>query len=414
MQIYSKFSWFLVFFPSYWITFGILSDNQYGNIFSYINGMESSLSIYLLVLMVKILLSDSNLQTNRISIQFGLISFLTVFSRLDLIPVVFSLTLLLFYKSLIRFRVLLCQLLYPLLALVLFLCYSKIIGGSFLPSSWITKLGTSANLDWNWTNFKEILFSTSIIEYRDVLLSRHFQALVPVCFFVVFIIFRLFAKNVSTRSQLKIGWTEIVFFLGLGISSRSLVLYRQENIWNQGNWYFFDGVFFSQLLINLLIVVIFQRFFTQRVYFFLLILVFSLNSLFVYNRLVSDFNQKYIDFWNNRDRICTSLELFSKQKCETVKFAEFDDGVLSYALGGNNFNALGLAVDTKAAWEIKDGNLLNLLDSRCYKYYASVNYQELNAGILTKYTRAGDRILNFNGLWILVRNPMGLPVNCVG
>jgi hypothetical protein len=300
------------------------------------------------------------------------------------------------------------------LALVLFLCYSKIIGGSFLPSSWITKLGTSANLDWNWTNFKEILFSTSIIEYRDVLLSRHFQALVPVCFFVVFIIFRLFAKNVSTRSQLKIGWTEIVFFLGLGISSRSLVLYRQENIWNQGNWYFFDGVFFSQLLINLLIVVIFQRFFTQRVYFFLLILVFSLNSLFVYNRLVSDFNQKYIDFWNNRDRICTSLELFSKQKCETVKFAEFDDGVLSYALGGNNFNALGLAVDTKAAWEIKDGNLLNLLDSRCYKYYASVNYQELNAGILTKYTRAGDRILNFNGLWILVRNPMGLPVNCVG
>jgi hypothetical protein len=294
----------------------------------------------------------------------------------------------------------------------LFLFYSRLAGGSFLPSSWIIKLGTSANLGWNLENLGEILFGPKTLAYEDTLLSRHFQVLIPIAVFLIFAFSRFFANRVSRRSNLTVSWAELVFFAGLGVSARAFVIYRQENIWNQGNWYFFDGVIYVQLLLNVCLYLVFKRLLKVKLNIFLIILVVVSNLFFLTTRSNSNFNQKYIDAWSNKDAICTSLETLTLKDCSSISFAEFDDGIVAYALRGKNFNALGLAVDTMAAWEIKNGNLATLLDSRCYFYYASVNYQEMGAGMLTNIARPGDEILNFDGLWILVRNKASLPRFC--
>jgi len=412
VKTYSKLAWFLVLFPSYWLTFGLLSDVQYGNQLSYINGMESSLSLFLLIYTIKTLLDSINPRHNSFSIRLGVFSFMTVLSRLDLLPVVCSLLLLPFYKSFIRHKVLLLQLLFPFGAIGLFLFYSRVTGGSFLPSSWITKLGTSANLDWNLDNLGKILFGSKDLAYEETLLSRHFQVLIPIVVFLIFSLSRFFANRVSKRTNSKVSWAELVFFAGLGISARAFVIYRQENIWNQGNWYFFDGVIYVQLLLNICLFLILKRLLKVKLSFILVILVLVSNLFFIITRTNSNFNQNYINVWNNKDAICASLEVLTLKDCSSINFAEFDDGIVAYTLGGKNFNALGLAVDTVAAWEIKNGNLATLLDSRCYFYYASANYQELGAGMLTNVAREGDEILNLDGLWILVRNKDSLPSSC--
>ena len=412
VKMYNKHAWFIVLFPSYWLVFGLLSDAQYGNLFTYINGMESALSLFLLIYTIKILVHATNQGYNRFSIRLGVFSFLTVLSRLDLLPVVCILLLLPFYKSRIKPRVLFLQLIFPFSAMGLFLLYSRLSGGSFLPSSWIIKLGTSANLDWNLKNLGEILLGPKTVAYGGTLLSRHFQVLIPIVVFLIFTFSRFFANRVSRRSTLKVTWAELVFFVGLGISARGFIIYRQENIWNQGNWYFFDGVIYVQVLLNICLYLVLKRLIKVKLSVLLVVLVVVSNLFFLSTRSNSSFNQEYLDVWSSREAICTSLEALTLKDCSSISFAEFDDGIVAYALRGKNFNALGLAVDTKAAWEIKNGNLAKLLDSRCYFYYASVNYQELDSGILTNIARPGDEILNLDGLWVLVRNKASLPSFC--
>ena len=88
----------------------------------------------------------------------------------------------------------------------------------------------------------------------------------------------------------------------------------------------------------------------------------------------SNYNANYIKLWNEKAYICKELVKITGENCSELRMAEVDDGWVNYVLQVNTFNTFGLVADIEAVNKIKDNKILQLLKSRCYRFYISSNY----------------------------------------
>jgi len=375
---------FIILFPSFWVIFTFFKFPMYGHMLSFVNGMETSITICLLSFLLRYLYRfDADRETNKHQVvKLATIVFLLGLARLDYIFISISLIAIFKFFGIFN-RKQFCALIGVAAASPFFYgLYCFFVTGNFLPTSALMKSGSN-NLTSNFKNLMSLI-NGSITDYRMELIYRHSQALVPILFSLCFILINYFkisqvySKNKVNKRSLKISNMEvvrkIVFGLAVGIAIRNLILWSGTSVWAQGHWYFPEGILFVSVLFNVYLARKFRRILIFKSAKVSTVFALTILLILIPIKFDSNYNANYIKLWSERVSLCKELSKITGENCSDLRMAEVDDGWVNYVLQANTLNTFGLVADIEAVHKIKDNKLMQLLKARCYRYYISSNY----------------------------------------
>ena len=400
---------FIILFPSFWVIFAFFNFPMYGHTLSFANGMETSITICLLTFLLKSLhrFDDPRKISKHQVIELSTIIFLLGLARLDYIFI--SISLIVVFKFLAIFNT---KQFYALISAAaappfIYGLYCFIVTGNFLPTSALMK-SDSNNFTLNIKNLMSLI-NGGITDYRMELIYRHSQALAPMIFSLFFILINYSKlsqfnskKNLKKRSS-KISniesVTKIVFGLAVGIFIRNLILYSGTSVWAQGHWYFPEGILFVSILFNVYLMRKFRKIVIFKSAKVSGVVALTILLTLIPIKLHSNYNANYIKLWNEKASLCKELGKIIGGNCSDLRMAEVDDGWVNYVLQAKTLNTFGLVADIEAVHKIKDNELMQLLEARCYRYYISSNYPMYGPnGMLGQTLPVGMRLIRLSSV----------------
>lgn len=365
---------FLKFFDSFPLSFpGIIPGFlfllfsfilfPYGSPWSFINGMETPLSVFLFGLLFLIL--SFNKDESQVSgMKLIAISFLIALiglARLDdfLLLIAFSLFLVIQSEKKLRLKKSLIFLILPIIILTVYIIYNQHYSGFLLPVSGLIK--SNFSLD-NFIYTFSTLFSIGIKDnfYGENAYWRIILLYYPLIISVISLI--KYRKNRSHDFNILVPLSVYVI-LKTGYNLFFV------SFWDQGHWYFALNIIIS----NILIIDIIQKYIPKKTK-----PVFAIAGTIIIALIFSNFymekfrfkENKYYEFWQKRAEI-------EKQIQETYKgkgIIEFDDGIISWSLKYPALSGTGLSLDKEAYNYYQKGEFLDLAYQRGFRAISSLVY----------------------------------------
>lgn len=375
----------------FFVFFMLPVNNNYGAVWSFINGMESPLSIFLFGILFFLATKKENILdiSNKELVLVSIVLTLITLSRLDdiFLFVPFYLLIASMKENILKRAVIASVV--PTVTIGMYLLFNYLYAGSLVPSSGTAKSGFA--LLGNGYNLLRIFFpfKTEWEPEWGAATWRSLQLVVPLLFSIVWLYKErnrirnyVFYKKIENHLHLVISFLCVFVFL------KSSYNFLFVPLWHQGHWYFSINLIVTNIIIAVLFLKIpnnrntinLKRMVSPSVLMnyqlankltLVAVVLFSLyiSSSFVNNKKIHDYNQNYFVFFQNASNIKASLTAHGVDK-----ILSFDDGIVAYSLGFQTLNGLGLAGDKKLNSSKKKGDLLSLAYSRGYNIFTSLNY----------------------------------------
>ena len=411
--------------PGSQFLFLIFTNRQnYLHFFSFLNGMESSLTILLVTLLI---FSLRKKYFNEIYVGFLLL--MIVLTRLDNIFLLFTYSLFKIYKSK---KLLHKEIVISSIGIAFYLILNKYYFGTYLPVSGLTK--SSFSLLHNYSIIFNIFISK--IEFtlnafnKNIFQDSLFWRIIQVFFPLSFSIYFYFV--IKKFKIIKSYFTDVLLMF---VALKSTYYFFTSNFWTQGHWYFpasfvilsfllveysselkkiidvesfiksiaiilginwFVLLFYSLtnnyqksidlfeiIYIPVLIIIVSSSLILITSFFYISIFAFKRKKLIftiyltcitfiqVNHYINSNYHYGYFQFYEQRHEINSSLE---KIKNFNNKILSFDDGIVNYYLDSEVMNGLKLSIDSDAYFRSKSESIYDIAYSRGYRYFGSLNY----------------------------------------
>ncbi len=368
----------------YYLIFSLVA-HHYNSTWSFINGMESPLSILWFGLLLYLTFNKKILlgATYSGTIALAFLITLIIFTRLDDIFLLIPYLILIFLFSTLKkgvFGKLLILFAVPAVAVFIYLIYNYSYAGSLLPVSGILKQG-------NWLTLNSIYFLGSFIpvilihfyDYWSEAAMRSLQMCVPALLAVLWLLYWI--KNLRRGSWgafFRDNYDKTVMgalcLYGVMKGTYNLLF---VDLWGQGHWYYP----FSIMVFNLMVASLAANSLKgnisghKQLIFNVITLAFIIlmANAFINNKVLSNYKAYNYDFWMQRSFITQKLKTIDPN----IKIIEYDDGVISYFLDIPTMNGLGFTLDREGFEAQSSGRLLELAYSRGFKVIGVLNYLTL-------------------------------------
>ncbi|MCX7736910.1 MAG: hypothetical protein N2319_09370 [Candidatus Kapabacteria bacterium] len=335
----------------------------YGSPWSFMNGMETPLSIFLFGLFFLILSFSKDLNSLGHIKLFILSVFLTfiTFSRLDDIFLLVAFSILLIFKSerKERLRKSIIFLAFPFTLLTAYLIYNLSYSGFLLPVSGLIKS------NFSFDNFIYTFSSLTSFGIKDNFFGEH--SYWRVIFLWIPLLFAAYYLNKNFSKSSNEFW--ILIPLSFYIVIKALYDLFFVNFWDQGHWYFALSIIITNILIGETI----QKFKTNKIPSILVVISVLIITIIYANFFMEKFRfkeNKYYEFWQKRHKIEKQISEIYEGK----GIIEFDDGIIAWSLNYPIISGTGLNLDKEAFEYYKKGEFIDLAVKRAYSAMASVLY----------------------------------------
>lgn len=355
---------------------------------SYMNGMESSVSILLggcLFVLISVFFNDSEYYSRRKSFFFilGLVLAMTVVARLDdvFLLAAFGLCSILMGRPNFRDRLLnTIVLLLPSIAILLcYVAFNRFTVGTYLPISGLAKGGVALA-----DNIRHLFllsglqpFPLRMNEYVQFfeIYYRHIQMLFPMLLSVLFIL------------VMRCGGDDFEEFRNKGMFFVALLLYvifkGLYNLCNvhanhQGiSWYYPLSI----MTVNVAALILLSRAYRRYAPASWLIRVWAVVGLSLFLAVhvitatattmnIRTHGSRVFAFWKGAQDLAS--DLLSKRP--DLKLVEFDDGFMTYSLGIPAVHGIGFVLDYDGFKAKKEGRFLDYCYGRGFDTIASMQY----------------------------------------
>ncbi|MBW2419910.1 MAG: hypothetical protein JRH19_15305 [Deltaproteobacteria bacterium] len=385
----------------YWILIP-LTTTHHSSTWSFINGMESPLSIFLFGLLSLLLFQRELLRRGGSLPALILLSLLLSLITLSRLDDVFVFAPFLAWavleggagqKRARRFAA--CAAL-PLLLIGTYLLYNLSYAGSLLPSSGVAKAGGPVwGLLRNLHALLQYLFPLADPLGRGLPAWyseawRVTQMLLPALLCCGWLLSRSRPSRGDPSDER--GYQDrMVSLLAAYVLLKAAYNFAMVGIWNQGHWYYPLAIMISNLIIVTGISRLLDRQpspwqanspmagmlarwprlgrFPAATVGSVIFILISANAFADLKQRVAMHARSYV-FWSERHAIQTLVD----RRCEGCGILAFDDGIVSFSLDSPTLNALGLTMDPEAGEARRSGELLDLAWKRGHRLLASVNY----------------------------------------
>ena len=373
-----KISFFFILLPIG--TYGLFISRvtpAYGTIWSFTNGMESALLIFLYALLAYTSVNNTiPFQNNKQAAIIGVLLALIFLARLDHFFIVLSWIFFYFLMALIQgdktqFKILAVLIMPPLLILGLYLLTNLHFIGTPMPISGIEK-STFPHLDviTKYKDFSNLLLKGVSNSSDTSRLWRYWQIILPATialFASIWGVIYLYSFKKLSPLGFVISATGLSVFL-LGLYNLMFV-----GIWAQGHWYFPISILFISLLT---LYIIDSLLFRNGIPFNNITMILLSGCLvFLFFRLIywnPTYNQRYTRFLINSPNI---LQYYGD---EQPKLVEFDDAIISFSTDYPALGGLGFTLDLESMQAKQEERLLQLAYQRGFTRLASFNYFRAN------------------------------------
>ncbi len=382
----------------YYILFCNLNPHYFSP-WSFINGMESGLSILFFGILSYLLFNKEFLNKYNyiriLSISFFLS--LICLSRLDDIFLTISF-LIIFYisnkndKKIFTYISLLAF--FPVFLVAIYIIYNFYYAHMLLPVSGTTKGGFS--LIKNIGAFINIFipfryFMKTSTGYRTDWQDVSWRALqmgIPLLVSLIALLYITLKKKISITNlkENEKYQTFLIYTYCIYVSLKGSYNIINVSPYHQGHWYFPLSIMVFNLIITMCIHSIFKNCniseetysikiiksnnLTKLVPLTLLIYIIFISNSFLNYKINSSYNYQYYNFWKNRNEILHNLQSIYPEN----KILEFDDGIIAYSLGLKTMSGLGFALDQEAFIAKNKGRLLDISYNRGIHVLCSMNY----------------------------------------
>lgn len=355
----------------YWL---FPAHQHYGATWSFLNGMESSLSILIFGIIVYLLVVKElarYLSSPKVILISGLLSLLTL-SRLDEIFIFLPWLVFLILFSRSKLKHLLVATLVPGLIIGAYLVYNLSYAEMALPVSGTIKAGFSFNANWRAFSGVLVPLTQMVNPHWHEVAWRLLQMLVPFAL-ALFWVVNFLLQNSYNHQEDRSGnrssgcYTHSILTLLAGyVILKALYNFVAVYFWHQGHWYFpLSIIIFNMIAVSLIPY--------RKTPLFLLIAILVTTMLlandFTFLK-TKDYNKHYARFFLAGERISKEL----RTHYQGVGIVEFDDGILGYSLAIPTMGGLGFTLDKEAYQAYQRGHLLEIAYQRGFRVFASLNY----------------------------------------
>lgn len=370
-------------------------DPHFGAPWSFVNGMESGLSILWFGVLSYLMLGHGlldRLTTSRIAVASALVTTITL-CRLDDIFLFIPLFALLWLRSTthsewVRGSLLAAAI--PTIAIGSYLLYNYSYSGMVLPISGVAK---------SYGLLNPVAWQNTLAEFAAVMRPpqpdrtawtwsggawRAAQLTVPVACALLFLRSGTTHEKRSWRSRLRTLdgprlW--MVLLAALYIPAKAGYNFIYVHLWDQGHWYFPLSILLTNSMLLLLIDGAFlghedRRGLvpTNRLHAFAVratagVFVILWGNAFVQLKHYGAYGADFHHFWNERKTITAVLDAAGPGD-----ILEFDDGIVAYSLSRPTQSGMALAGDRDLLASSRAGTMLDLAYERGARYLASVWY----------------------------------------
>jgi hypothetical protein len=372
----------------YYLIFSLVTPH-YNSTWSFINGMESPLSILWFGLLLYLTFEKKMLfrATYSGTLALAFLISLIIFTRLDDIFLLIPFLILIFLFSTSKrdaFGKLLVLFTVPSVAIFVYLIYNYSYAGSLLPVSGISKQG-------NWFIPNSIYLLVTFIpvilihfyDYWSEAAMRSLQMCVPALLAVLWFLYWI--KNIR-RGNWETIIRENYDRTAMGALCMYVFMKGTYNLvfvdlWGQGPWYYPLSIMVFNLITASLVANSLKVYLSGHKLMILNVIALPLmiltSNAFINNRVLYNYNSLYYDFWMQRSFITQKLKTMDRN----IKIIEFDDGVISYFLDIPTMNGLGFTLDREGFEAQSSGHLLGLAYSRGFRVIGVLNYLNLPPNI---------------------------------
>jgi hypothetical protein len=370
----------------YYLLFSHVS-RYYDAQWSFVNGMESPLSILFFGLLLYVLVARKALIeiTRRRILLVSSLMTLLILSRLDDVFLLVSLLAFLTARSAalteVRSRIA-AALVVPTVLISLYLLWNLRYSGMILPVSGLAKGGMA--LSDNLRHLRDAFVPITQVYYRKVhdwqgLTWRIMQVVVPLVISGIWLMQSGNWARTTPPSANEEGTylRTILASLCIYVVVKALYNLLCVDLWSQGHWYFPVSIMITNTLI---VAKANEAIETHRkaataplrllaVFMLIPFTILTANS-FVDHRRTANVGAAEYRFWKQRNTIWRNLSASYDGK----GIVEFDDGVIAYSLPIPVLGGLGFTLDKEAFEAKQSGHLLDLAYRRGFRAFGSLNY----------------------------------------
>jgi lipid-A-disaccharide synthase-like uncharacterized protein len=358
---------------------------------SYMNGMESSLSIFFggcLFVLLSVFHNDS--EDYPCGAWFfpllGVVLALILMTRLDDVFLVaaFGICMLFLGKGALgkRFANAVIVVMPSVLVLISYLVFNQYSVGTYLPISGLAKGGLTLELNLRqFVLLSELkpfpLSMNAYVQFFEIY-YRHIQMLFPMLLAGLFIV--VIRKGGDEFQEIR---DKSMFLVALLVYVLFKGLYNLANVHvnHQGiSWYYPISI----TSVNFVALVLLSRVYRQFLPKNRLIRIWAAAalSLFVAVHVITatattmnvrTHGSRVYRFWRNADSLATRL----RSKSPGLKLVEFDDGFMTYSLGIPAMHGIGFVLDYQGFKAKKEGRFLEYCYNRGFNTIASLQYVPL-------------------------------------
>ncbi len=396
----------------YWLVPSV--DARFFAPWSFANGMESPLSIFLFGILLAGLFGRDWLRSDASLASIVGVSALLSLIVLTRLDDVFIFVPFVFWAAFANgspsdkesrreaLRRVAAMALVPTLAIGAYLTYNALHTGSPIPSSGATKWqplwALGRNLYALWTTvlpFADPLGRGSVAWSSEA--WRVLQMAVPAMAAVAWLLGRPMGRGVA-EPTLELRDDRIVGLLAVYVLCKAVYNFSMVGLWHQGQWYYPLSI----MVFDLICAVWLARSLDRRsdvdtahgadtlaaglqrrwpaiaragsalAFLGAAVLVLISANAFVDGLQRGPHPPRNFAFWMER----AELDRLLDQTCPGCGVLEFDDGIVAFSLEGTaTLNGLGLAMDRQAQQALQQGRLLELAWQRGHRVFTSVNYE---------------------------------------
>lgn len=354
-------------------------DVHYGSTWSFINGMESGLSILFFGLFLYFLICRDFLKeiSVRTVVCCSLITTLVSLSRLDDIFLFAPFILYLFFNDQKKNRNF-YVFLYCLIPLVLiggYIFYNYTYSGLLLPVSGSVKSGKGFMM--NYLPVLNLFYSPQLFfkETKHIIWQqetwRVLQMIVPLLLAAVWLAFHKRYRFAGSTY-----YENIIAVLCWYVVLKGGYNFMRVGIWSQGHWYYPLSIMIANLIMAISVNSLVRKDTKYSLKTKVLSVIGAVSWIIISGnstnnyKIISHYNMKFFSFWKERVEITNELQPILKNK----GIVEVDDGIIAYSLPVHVMSGFGLALDKKAVPALKSSKLLDLAYQRGFSFISTVDY----------------------------------------
>ena len=378
---------FLALSPGFLYFFLALPNPNYGNLWSYVNGMESPLSLFLFSLLFLFVVScKKSFETISTSnyLFAGLVTSLIILTRLDDVFIVIGLAVpILLSNQGVQEKLKRC-IYFGFIPTLLICCYlflNNHYADSALPISGQIKNG-EAYIE-NILQLVNGFFPYKIIDSNDWgrwggYTWRVLHNLLPLTIAAIYLVF-YFRNYKKTSGNYYSRYNSFLAGLATYVILKGLYNFMFVHFTHQGHWYYAISILVANIIVARFLYIFIKNKTTgfadltisSPYFLFISVLVALLVGNSILNeKAKSRYNLAYENLFNNRLNVRTALQDLDPD----FKLLSFDDGIISYSLQIPTMSGLGFALDKEAFTAKTKGKFLDIAYKRGYRWLTSFIY----------------------------------------